>query len=527
MATSRPIAYNPSLVPISGATQVGNLVIATNSTALSNTNGSILLNSSPSQYLSIPNSTGFTQNQAFTIECWFRPTNLQGGYVWAMLQTNFLTVAYRNSGKFVIDMSYVGNPPGYTTLDTTYPINNWYHIALVWNGTTGKLFINGAVEWTFTGAGALVDSGNPLLIGQYQGQGQTTPLGNISNFRIVKGTAVYTSAFTPPTSPLTAISGTQLLLNTYNGVNLLQDSSTNNFTVTNNGSVTSSTLSNFSGITWWNGPDESLGHVIAVPVATNTQPTPINGVSASVGFYRTNGLTDNGFINLAQSVAFRNGTPQVFSTTTDAKTWLNTNGFWTSYTPSLITSVFSSDGSSLTGWTQIDGSVVVDATIGNPSSSFKLTGRGLYRNLGTTFHNKTITFDMRIGSNIDGGFSFANAAGGNGGYRGGLQMKQSAGSIAGQGLRAGSNGGWLYFGVGAPETLTLFTSTTTWYSIKIQITSARVCTWYVNGTLQSSTYTIPVGYTTANTTNNYFGFILNGASSGTYFDNLYIYEGIV
>lgn len=191
--------------------------------------------------------------------------------------------------------------------------------------------------------------------------------------------------------------------------------------------------------------------------------------------------------------------------------------------------IFSSDGSSLTGWAQTDtitNPPVVDATIGNPLPSFKLTGRGIYRNLGTTFHNKTITFDMRPGTNFDGGFSFANVAGGNGTYRGGLQMKQSATAIAGQGLRAGSNGGWLYFGVGAPETLSLFTSTTTWYAIKIQITAARVCTWYVDGVLQASTYTIPVGYTTANTTNNYFGFIINGPNTGTYFDNLYIYDGI-
>ena len=36
--------------------------------------------------------------------------------------------------------------------------------------------------------------------------------GNITNFRWTKGTAVYTSAFTVPTAPLTALADTKLLL---------------------------------------------------------------------------------------------------------------------------------------------------------------------------------------------------------------------------------------------------------------------------------------------------------------------------
>ena len=221
-------------------------------------NGSVLFNATPTQYLTVPNNAAFTQNQAFTIETWFRPTNITGGYVWSMLQPNFLTVTYRNSGQFIIDMSSVGNPPGYAPLGTTYPINNWYHIALTWNGTNGALWINGAQEATFTGAGATVAGGNAFYIGQYQGQGQPTPQGYISNFRVVKGVAVYTGVFTVPTSPLTltqsagtnisAITGTQtqLLLNTYSaGDNFLKDTSTNAFTVTNNGSVTSNALNPF------------------------------------------------------------------------------------------------------------------------------------------------------------------------------------------------------------------------------------------------------------------------------------------
>ena len=55
---------------------------------------------------------------------------------------------------------------------------------------------------------------------------------------------------------------------------------------------------NPGGVFWWMGPDEDLGYVIAVPVSGNTQSTPISGVSASVGFYRSNNLTDNSFIEL-------------------------------------------------------------------------------------------------------------------------------------------------------------------------------------------------------------------------------------
>jgi len=221
------------------------------------TTGSVLFSTSPTQYLTVPNNAAFTQNQPFTIETWFYPTNITGGYIWSMLQQDFLGLAYRASGKFQIDMSFVGNPPGYSTLDTTYPINNWYHIAMTWDGAIGCLWVYGSQESQFSGAGATVAVGNAVYIGQYQNQSQPTPLGNLSNFRVVKGVAVYTGPFTVPTAPLattqgsstniSAITGTQtqLLLNTINDASFLTDTSANAFTVTNNGSVTSAALNPF------------------------------------------------------------------------------------------------------------------------------------------------------------------------------------------------------------------------------------------------------------------------------------------
>jgi hypothetical protein len=82
---------------------------------------------------------------------------------------------------------------------------------------------------------------------------------------------------------------------------------------------------------FWNGPNEELGYVIAVPVSGNTQPTPLPGVFASLKFFRTSGFTDNSFINLSEYVSGKFSTPQTFTGATEASTWLTTNGFWNSY----------------------------------------------------------------------------------------------------------------------------------------------------------------------------------------------------
>ena len=83
---------------------------------------------------------------------------------------------------------------------------------------------------------------------------------------------------------------------------------------------------NPGGVTWWMGPDEELGYVIGIPVSGGTQPTPIVGVFASLGFYRSADLTDNSFIDLTNSVF-----NQSFSSATESSIWLTNNGYWNSY----------------------------------------------------------------------------------------------------------------------------------------------------------------------------------------------------
>lgn len=105
----------------------------------------------------------------------------------------------------------------------------WYHIALVRDSNTTTLYVNGASQLSF------VDSSNETAtvwnIGHY-GSNNYVFSGYISNLRVVKGTALYTSAFTPSTEPLTNVANTVLLTCQSNR---LIDNSVNNFAITKGG----------------------------------------------------------------------------------------------------------------------------------------------------------------------------------------------------------------------------------------------------------------------------------------------------
>jgi hypothetical protein len=83
---------------------------------------------------------------------------------------------------------------------------------------------------------------------------------------------------------------------------------------------------------FWATPDEDLHYVIAYPVPAGNHPNPLS-VQCFVGFFKSVVKTEESFINLANYFANSLNTPQNFTGGTDAKVWLNDNGYWTSYTP--------------------------------------------------------------------------------------------------------------------------------------------------------------------------------------------------
>jgi hypothetical protein len=106
-----------------------------------------------------------------------------------------------------------GGIPYTSSINLSY--NTWTHIAAVRSGGTTYLFVNGAQGFALSN-GSNLNTSAELVVGDVAALGNNWS-GYLSNIRIIKGTGLYTSAFTPPTAPLTPVTNTTLLLSTVSG----------------------------------------------------------------------------------------------------------------------------------------------------------------------------------------------------------------------------------------------------------------------------------------------------------------------
>jgi hypothetical protein len=182
---------------------------------------------SSGSYLSVPYSSAFNLTGDFTVECWINPSQLPTGTgVGSPLYPrifSFGTYDAANSIGLEINSNDVGtvnalvvwyNGSQYYSANNIVAAGNWYHCAIVRSGTTIKIYLNGTSVITITSASAAVNTSQALFIASLQSftaDANACFKGSISNLRVVKGTAVYTNTFTPPTTPLIAITNTVLL----------------------------------------------------------------------------------------------------------------------------------------------------------------------------------------------------------------------------------------------------------------------------------------------------------------------------
>ena len=206
----------------------------------------------------------------------------------------------------------------------------------------------------------------------------------------------------------------------------------------------------FSGLTtslaWYNGPDEETGYVIAYESAGNTVPG--SATLARVQFWRTSTQSDATFISLSGYISTQHGTPQNFTTGSSASSWLNTNGYWTSWVLSYTAGLYKT---TYTGYFADNVSFFATATpqaFGtNPATSVQTTAiseagsgdgdnfscqwLGYFKPTTTQTYTFYTTSDdasyVWIGSNAISGFTTANATVNNGGAHG---PTEASGSIA-------------------------------------------------------------------------------------------------
>lgn len=172
-----------------------------------------------------------------TIEGWVNPSTIALNQYYCIFSFGPPIQIYLRNSTVEVYFNDSDDGVSYIVYGLTGPLNSisantWNHFAVERNGTTFTVYVNGIAGTPATGVTRSIfySSASPR-IGRYDAT-LYPYLGNISNLRIVKGTALYTSNFTPPTSPLTAVAGTSLLTCQSNR---FIDNSSNNFTITADG----------------------------------------------------------------------------------------------------------------------------------------------------------------------------------------------------------------------------------------------------------------------------------------------------
>lgn len=192
--------------------------------------------SGTTQYLTAANNTAFDFGSgSFTIEAWVYTTSTSQQTVVERRGTGFSSgdwVLFINESAGTVSFySYdINSSVAVLSASSVISVNTWTHIAVVRNGSSFILYVNGVSVSTATSSNSIANNSLGITIGRDNAaSGRFYYTGYLSNLRIVKGTAVYTSAFTPSTSPLTAITNTSILTCQSNR---FKDNSSNAFTLT-------------------------------------------------------------------------------------------------------------------------------------------------------------------------------------------------------------------------------------------------------------------------------------------------------
>jgi hypothetical protein len=149
--------------------------------------------------------------------------------------------------KLVLYSAGITSPTSGSFVGGTVPLNQWNHLAVSYIASTSTFYIcvNGSVTTVPKVTGTFQYTGtNNTNIDYWVGTAGTN-IGYISSYRFIRGLALYTTTFTPPTTPLQPIQGTTQAGLPYGTVLLLRNAPapgrvlTQKFGGANSGSVLS------------------------------------------------------------------------------------------------------------------------------------------------------------------------------------------------------------------------------------------------------------------------------------------------
>jgi len=181
----------------------------------------------------------------FTVEGWFNWANLPGSGKYIL---DFGSNGYVMQFQSNTSLGFWNATNSYVQGSYTFATNTWYHIAWTRTSGTGKCYVNGTEIASGTANKDITT--NTLTMNGYGGGGSYGQVDvKHSDFRVVKGLAVYTGAFSVPTGPLTKTGGTYP-----NNTNRTDPSASQTVLLTHQSSSGSFPIDNSdSGITFSNG----------------------------------------------------------------------------------------------------------------------------------------------------------------------------------------------------------------------------------------------------------------------------------
>jgi hypothetical protein len=353
-------------------------------------------------YLAVANDNVFDTNSTFTLECWYYQSAsgnaslfTRGGGAGSWSTSNgHQFLLFIESGNLYWMWNNAGSPVSISA--TPPPANQWNHLAIGYDGTTTRFWVNGVSVGTSGTGYTLPTTRNRVSIGINPDLSTYPMNGNVGSLRFVKGTDVYgvgNASITVPTAPLTAITNTELLTN-FTNAGIFDNTGKNNLETVGNAQIDTTVKKYGTGSMEFDGTGDRL----VIPYTNNFLDLGISGEPFTIEawIYPTNTMASSG---------------QIISKGGGTASWATTSGAqyqWT-ITSSALSWNFNSGGSPIG---VNSGSVTLNAwqhvAVTYDGSTTRTFLNGVQQNTSASSYTAPTTRNLQyIGMTQSGGFTQA------------------------------------------------------------------------------------------------------------------------